>query len=305
MAEHAHAGHAHAHAGDFSRAFAIGIAANLAYVAVEAFYGVAAGSVALLADAGHNLGDVLALAAAWAAAALGRREPTRHYTYGFRSTSILAALGNAIVLLVVTGGIAWEAVRRLMAPEPAAGATIAWVAALGIAVNGATALLFLGGRKGDLNLKAAFLHMAADAGVAAGVVAAGLVILFTGWQWIDPVASLAIAAAIIFATWSLLRDAVQMALHGVPQGIDPGAVEAYLAALPGVAEVHDLHIWAMSTTETALTAHLVRPEGAPDDAFFVAAARELRARFRIGHPTLQIEQGDADHPCDLAPDHVV
>lgn len=303
---HEHGGHGHSRApADLGRAFAIGIALNLAYVGAEAFYGVIAHSLALLADAGHNLGDVLGLVLAWGAAALSRHRPTQRHTYGLRSTSILAALVNAIVLLVVTGGIVWEAIRRFSDPEPSAGLTIIIVAAAGIAVNAATALLFMSGRKDDLNIRAAFLHMASDALVALGVVVAGAAILWTGWLWLDPAISIVISMVIVAGTWGLLRDSVNLALDAVPAGIDRQAAEAYLARLPGVTAVHDLHIWGMSTTETALTAHLVRPDGGPGDALLVSAAHELEERFGICHATLQLETVDNAEACRLASDEVV
>ena len=303
---HAHGvgGHQHAPA-NFGRAFAIGIALNLAYVLCEVFYGVVAHSLALLADAGHNLGDVLALAGAWLAFGLSRRPPGGRFTYGLRGSSILAALGNAVVLLVVTGGIAWEGIRRLMAPEPTAGLTIMAVAGVGIFINGVTAYLFMSGRKDDLNIRAAFLHMASDALVALGVVIAGAVILRTGWLWLDPAISLAISAVIVVGTWSLLRHSLDLSLDAVPPGIDQHQVAAFLRELPGVSEVHDLHIWGMSTTETALTAHLVRPDASIDDDLLNHACDQLRKRFRIGHATFQVEDGRGAHPCVLQPDEVV
>ncbi len=300
---HAH-GHVHAPA-SFGAAFAIGMALNLAYVAGEALYGVAAGSLALLADAGHNLGDVLGLGAAWLAASLGRRRPSSRFTYGLRRSSILSALFNAMLLLVVTGGIAWEAVRRLLHPDPVAGRIVMVVAAIGIAVNGATALLFMSGRKDDLNIRAAFLHMASDAATAAAVVVAGLLITLTGWLRIDPVVSLVVAVVIVIGTWSLLRQSIDLALDAVPPGIDRSAVELYLRGLPGVADLHDLHIWGMSTTETALTAHLVRPGQAPDDALLRDAASTLSRRYGIGHATFQVECGTDGEPCALASANVV
>lgn len=302
--EHGTAGHVHAPA-SFGRAFAIGIALNAAYVFAEAFYGVAAHSLALLADAGHNLGDVLGLAAAWAASVLGKRKPGGRYTYGLRRTSILAALGNAIVLLVVTGGIAWEAIRRLAEPEPTAGVTIMVVAALGIAVNGITAWLFMSGRKGDLNVRGAFLHMASDALVAAGVVVAGGLILWTGWHWLDPAISLVISGVIVAGTWSLLRDSVNLSLDAVPEGVDQEAVGDCLRGLPGVVEVHDLHIWGMSTTETALTAHLVHAPGQLDGGLIPRACAEMRQRFGIGHATFQVETPEMARACELRSDQVV
>ncbi|HEY1447391.1 MAG TPA: cation diffusion facilitator family transporter [Caulobacteraceae bacterium] len=302
--DHGRHGHSHAPA-SFGRAFAIGIALNTAYVIAEAAWGIKANSLALLSDAGHNLGDVLALGLAWMASRMVRRAPSARYTYGLRGSSILAALTNAVVLLVVTGGIAWAAILRLVHPEPSAGATVMIVAAIGVAVNGITAWMFASGRKGDVNIRAAFAHMASDALVAAGVVAAGAVIWFTHWRWLDPVVSLAIGAIIVAGTWSLLRESLDLALQAVPVGVDRAAVLGYLAELPGVAEVHDLHIWGMSTTETALTAHLVRPEAAMDDALLHQVCTELKVRFRIDHATLQVEEGALDHPCHLADAAVV
>jgi cobalt-zinc-cadmium efflux system protein len=297
--------HHHSGGPDYGHAFALGIVLNLAYVIAEATFGALSGSLALLADAGHNLGDVLGLALSWGAAMLGRREPSGRFTYGLRSSSILAALANAIILLVVTGGIAWEALWRLSHPIPVAGGTVAWVAAAGILVNGATALLFARGRQRDLNLKSAFLHMAADAVVTAGVVIAGIAIALTGLPWLDPAVSLVISAVIVYATWDLIRGAISLALDAVPEGIDAAAVRAHLAAMPGVAAIHDLHIWGMSTTETALTCHLVMPSGHPGDAALGRLARELEERFGIHHATIQIELADSDEVCALTPEHVV
>lgn len=305
---HAHGGHGHSHApANFGKAFAIGIALNLAYVIGEVVFGRLANSLALVADAGHNLGDVLGLLLAWGASALVRRKPTPQRTYGLRRTSILAALVNAVVLLVTVGAIAWEAVRRLSNPGTleVAGKTVVWVAALGIVINGATALLFASGRKGDLNIRGAFLHMASDAGLAFGVVVAGGVILLTGWRWLDPVVSLALVGVIFVGTWALLRDSINLALDAVPAGIDAEAVQAYLVGLPSVDEVHDLHIWGMSTTEAALTAHLVISEGVGGDALLTRTCEELHERFGIEHATLQIERGDPAHPCALASAEVV
>jgi cobalt-zinc-cadmium efflux system protein len=300
--------HSHAHGvapGDYGRAFAIGIGLNLAYVAAEAGYGIAAGSLALLADAGHNLGDVLGLGLSWGAAMLGRRGPSDRFTYGYRSSSILAALANAIILLVVTGGIAWEALWRLSHPVPVTGGLVAAVAGVGILVNGATALLFMRGRKSDLNLRSAFLHMAADALIAFGVVVVGLAIALTGWLWLDPAIGLVISAVIVYGTWDLVKQSVRLALDAVPQGVDPAAVRAHLLALPGVTALHDLHIWGMSTTETALTCHLVMPGGHPGDEALAHIADELEHRFGVHHATLQIELGDSDEVCALTPEHVV
>ncbi len=300
---HQHGEHGHSHGpANYDRAFAIGITLNLGFVVIEALYGFLANSMALLADAGHNLSDVLGLVIAWGASVLAKRPPSERYTYGLRSTSILAALLNAVFLLVATGGIAWEAVRRFAEPASVAGLTVIIVAAIGIVINGVTAWLFASGRKGDINIKGAYLHMAADAAVSAGVVVAGVVILYTGWGWVDPAVSLVIAAIIVWGTWGLFRESIAMTLNAVPSAIDAAKVKTYLAGLPGVSQVHDLHIWSMSTTETALTAHLVMPEGAPGDAFLTRLAKELSVRFAIVHPTIQIECGD---DCHLAPDNVV
>jgi cobalt-zinc-cadmium efflux system protein len=290
---------------DYGRAFAVGIALNLAYVVGEIAAGLVSGSLALLADAGHNLGDVLALGLSWGATVLSRRQPSGRYTYGLRSTSILAALVNAIILLVVTGGVAWEAILRLAHPVPVANRIIVWVALVGIAVNGGTALLFAAGRGRDLNLRSAFLHMAGDALVTAGVVAAGIVIGLTGWLRLDPAAGLVVSAVIVFGTWGLLKSAVGLALGAVPEGVDAVAVRSYLAALPGVATLHDLHIWGMSTTETALTCHLVMPQGHPGDDALAQIAHNLKEQFHIHHTTLQIELGDSAEQCALTPEHVV
>ncbi|MEJ0065129.1 MAG: cation diffusion facilitator family transporter [Caulobacteraceae bacterium] len=296
---HHHHGHSHAPA-DFGRAFAIGIALNGAYVVGEAAYGFFANSLSLLADAGHNAGDVVSLGLAWLAAWLSKRAPSTRYTYGLRSSSILAALANAVLLALITGAIAWEAVLRLMQPQPAAGVIMMAVAAVGIVINGATALMFASGRDRDLNVRSAFQHMASDALVALGVVVTGAAILYTHWLWLDPVISLVISAVIVWGTWSLLREALALALAAVPSGVDRGGVADYLAGLPGVTDVHDLHIWGMSTTETALTAHLVRPGAPLDDVLLTQACVELRRRFAIHHATLQVEGGEA--PCELA-DH--
>jgi cobalt-zinc-cadmium efflux system protein len=302
-------GHDHHHAEhgarDFSRAFAAGIALNLAFVLVEAGFGVMADSMSLLADAGHNLGDVLTLALAWGANLLARREPSRRFTYGLRSSSILAALLNATLLLLVTGAIAWEAIQRLLEPVEVASKTVIWVALVGIVINTASAMMFARGRERDLNARSAFLHMAADAGVSLGVVVAGAGILLTGWLWIDPLVGLAIAAVIVVGTWGLLRESLTLALAAVPDHIDPELIRGYFSKLAGVAEVHDLHIWAMSTTETALTVHLVVPAGHPGDAFMAEVCEALHQRFHVHHPTIQIETGDRLHPCALAPEHVV
>ena len=283
--------HPHSHApANYGRAFGIGIALNVAFVMIEAGFGLASNSLALLADAGHNLSDVLGLLLAWGGYALCKLRPTERHTYGWRGSTILAALFNALILLLAIGGIAWEAVRRFNAPVEPAGWTIVIVAAVGVVINVATALLFLRGRDSDLNIRGAFLHMAADAGISAGVVVAGLAIRWTGQGWIDPATSLAIALLIFASTWGLLRESVNLAVQAVPAGIDAAVVRDYLATLPGVAEVHDLHVWAMSTTEVALTAHLVRPELGDIDALLDRASDDLHHRFGIAHTTLQIER---------------
>jgi cobalt-zinc-cadmium efflux system protein len=301
---HVHPPHSHAHS-NYGRAFAIGIALNLLYVGGEAVAGIASGSLALLADSGHNLGDVLGLSLSWGAAVLSRRQPSGRFTYGLRSSSILAALANAIILLVVTGGIAWEAVWRITHPVPVASGIVIWVAAAGIVVNGATALLFASGRLHDLNIKSAFLHMAADTLVTAGVVAAGVVIWLTSWYWLDPAVSLIVSAVIVLGTWGLVRNAINLALDAVPEGVDAAAVRAHLLAMPGVTALHDLHIWGMSTTETALTCHLVLPGGHPGDAVLNGVAQQLHHMFGIQHTTIQIELADTEEACVLTPEHVV
>lgn len=293
---HAH-GHGHAHApADFGRAFAIGTVLNLAFVVGEGAAGVLTGSMALLADAGHNLSDVLGLLIAWGGASLAKRPASRRFTYGLSSSTILAALANAVLLLFAVGAIALEAVRRFNDPPPVEGGVVMIVAGIGIVINTATALMFARGRKGDINIRGAYLHMAADAAVSAGVVLGGALMLWSGARWIDPALSLGIVAVILWSTWGLLRDSVTMALHAVPPGIDPEAVEAALATLPGVARVHDLHIWPMSTTQVALTAHLLMPDGHPGDTFLQDAQQLLAHDHGIRHVTLQIEQGDGD-PC--------
>ncbi|MDZ8053320.1 MAG: cation diffusion facilitator family transporter [Aulosira sp. ZfuVER01] len=302
---HSH-NHHHEHGtNNYSRAFMIGTILNIGFVIIEAVYGYLAHSLALLADAGHNLSDVLGLLLAWGASFLGSRPPSLRYTYGLRRSSILAALVNAIALLLVMGGIAWEALQRFHAPASVGGNTVIAVAMVGIVINTITALMFMSGRKHDLNIRGAFLHMAADAGVSLGVVLAGIGIVFTGWLWFDPVVSLIIVAVVVFGTWQLLKDSVNLALDGVPEGIEPLAVQTYLAELPGVNQIHDLHIWAMSTTETALTAHLVMSSGHPGDDFLVQTCKELHDHFGIEHSTLQIEVGDSNQTCALASNHRV
>ena len=310
MHAHSHAHHHHAHdhpspGARLGRAFAIGIALNLAFVVAEVICGLMANSLALVADAMHNLSDVVGLILAWGASALALRPPSARFTYGYRGSTILAALGNAMLLLVVTGGIAWESVLRFKSPDVPNGTLMIWVALAGILVNGGTAWLFMADRKHDLNVRGAYLHMAADAGVSLGVAIAGAGILFTGWSWLDPAVSLLIVAIIFAGTWGLLRDSVKLALHAAPENVNPADVRNYLCGLPGVGEVHDLHIWAMSTTETALTAHLVMPAGHPGDDFFADVVHHIEHEFHIGHVTIQIETGTSANPCALAPDHVV
>lgn len=286
-----HHGHSHAPA-SFGRAFAIGVTINAAFVVIEAVYGIVSGSMALVADAGHNLFDVLGLLIAWAAAAVASRPASARFTYGYKSGSILAALANAGLLLVAIGAILIETIRRFFEPVQVQGTTVIVVAGIGVVINAATALLFMRGRHHDLNIRGAYLHMVADALVSVGVVIAGTVILFTGASWIDPLTSLVIVLAIAWGTWGLLRDSVKMGLNAVPDGIDHDAVRGYLAALPGVSAVHDLHIWPMSTTETAFTAHLVMPGGHPGDSTLHGIAHELEERFGIHHATMQIETGE-------------
>jgi len=308
--DHGPGGHSHDHGhshgpASFDRAFLIGIILNVGFVIVEAVYGFLANSLALLADAGHNLSDVLGLLLAWAAASLAKRRPSARFTYGMKRTPILASLANAMLLLLASGMIIYEAVQRFSTPAPVAETTVIWVALVGIAINGATALGFLSGRKDDINIRGAFLHMVADAVVSFGVVLSGILVLYTGWMWVDPAVSIAVAVVIVVGTWSLLKESIKLSLDAVPTSIDSGAIERYLAGLPGVTEVHDLHIWPMSTTEVALTAHLVRPGATLDDQLLAQACRDLAARFGIHHATLQIESGDPAHPCTLAPSEVV
>lgn len=313
--EHGHAaGHHHGHhhgsqGAGRGHAFAIAITLNIGFVIAEVAAGLISGSMALLADAGHNLSDVLSLLIAWGASLLSRRPPTSRFTYGLKSSSILAALANAALLWVALGAILIETIRRIAEPQSVAGGTMMLVAAIGIAVNGLSAMLFEKGRKADLNLRAAFVHLMADAAVSAAVVLAGLLVVLTKARWIDPVTSLAIIAVIAWGSWGLLRDSLKMGLLAVPDGIDEGQVAAHLALLPGVTAVHDLHIWPMSTTETALTVHLVMPSGHPGDDFLHTLARDLSGRFAIGHPTIQIEIGQSGardcSGCGLASETVV
>lgn len=297
--DHSHAGHSHGPA-RYDRAFAIGVALNLGFVAAEFIFGWLSQSLALLADAGHNLSDVAGLLIAWFAAWLARKKPSERRTYGFRRASILAALANAALLIAAVVWIAVEAVQRFFDPHPVASTTVIVVAALGVVINGATAFLFMRGREHDINIEGAFQHMAADAAVSVGVVLAGVLILFTGWLWLDPAISILIGAVILWSTWRLARESTALSLDMVPPKIDRGEVERFLEGLPGVASVHDLHIWAISTTEIALTAHLVRPDHALDDEFLFRAHDDLEHRFGIVHATFQIEAGDERFPCKLA-----
>jgi cobalt-zinc-cadmium efflux system protein len=310
--DHAHGDHAHDHGHDhgrhghshaparFDRPFAVGVGLNVAFVVAEVAFGLRTNSLALISDAGHNLGDVFALVLAWAGMVLARRGPTPRRTYGMRRFSILAAIANAGILLIAVGAIIVEALDRLRNPAPVAGGVVSAVAAVGIAINLGTALGFMRGRAHDLNIRGAFLHMLGDAAASAGVVVAGLLISATGQLWIDPLVSLLLAALITWSTWGLAKDSVNLALDAVPAGIDPLEVDAALRGLEGVVEVHDLHIWGMSTTDVALTAHLIRPCHGGEDALLASATRLLRDRFGIAHATLQVEQGLAIHPCDLA-----
>lgn len=299
--------HAHSHSYDrapstYNRAFAVGVALNLAYVIIQVVFGIIAHSLALLADAGHNFGDVAGLLLAWGAIYLGKMRPTPRSTYGLGRSSILAALANAILLLVAVGGITWEAIRRFNNPGEVGAQIVIIVAAVGMVLNGITALLFFGGHKHDLNIKGAFLHMAADAAISAGVVVAGAIILFTGWHWIDPLTSLLINAIIVWSTWSLLRQSLSMALDLVPENVDATAVRRFLETQNGVTAVHDLHIWPLSTTRTALTVHLEMPNGpAGGDLFLHDLCEQLHLQFGIEHSTVQIEQNA--ETCSLAPEH--
>ena len=306
---HDHVGHSHSdghhHRGgtnNHGRAFVIAIILNTAFVVVESVYGFIANSTALMADAGHNLSDVLGLLLTLGAAILARKTPSGRYTYGLRSTSILAALVNAMFLLVACGAIAWAAIQRFSEPPVVAGLTVTLVAGVGIVINGLSAWLFVKGSTGDLNIRGAYLHMAADAAVSLGVVLAGMAMIFTGWYWLDPLISLVIVVVIVLGTWGLLRESVQLALSAVPPHIEVPAVETYLRQCSGVTDIHDLHIWGMSTTETALTVHLVMPEGYPGDAFMDDIMRTLKEQFSIHHSTLQVELGTTDHACTLHPD---
>ncbi len=295
---HHHGGHEHG-PNTHNLAFGLGIALNISFVLIETFYGFQSQSLALLADAGHNLSDVLGLVLAWAALWVGRLRPDDRHTYGWQRASIMAALINALILLFAMGSMAWEAVHRFSSPSPIEGQTVMLVAAAGVLVNGVTAWLFMSGSHGDINLRGAFLHMAGDALVSLGVVMVGGFYLWTGAAWLDPVTSLIIAVLVLAGTWSLFSQSLHLAFDGVPQSVRLPDVRNHLATLPGVAEVHDLHVWAMSSTETALTAHLVMPSGHPGDAFIAGVAETLHDEFDIEHATLQIEIGDSDQACRL------
>ncbi|MGE0874319.1 MAG: cation diffusion facilitator family transporter [Burkholderiales bacterium] len=302
MTSHHAGAHAHDHAASrFGRAFAIGIALNVAFVAIEAYYGWKIGSLVLLADAAHNLSDVGGLLLAWAGLAATRLRPDERHTYGWRRASIMASFANAVILLIAMGSLAWEALQRLQAPSAIEGGTVMVVAGIGMLINAATAALFMSGSGRDLNIRGAFLHMAADALVSAGVVLAGALYLWQGWDWIDPAVSLVIAGVIVVGTWSLFRRSLHLLFDGVPDGIDLGDVRRCLRALPGVIDVHHLHVWAMATSETALTAHLVVPDGHPDaDALLRAASTALHEQFGILHPTLQVESASHAGTCSSA-----
>nr|WP_244395924.1 cation diffusion facilitator family transporter [Beijerinckia indica] len=289
---------------DYGRRFIIGIGLNILIVVLEVLFGFLGNSVALIADAGHNLSDVLSLVMAYAAHRLAKRPPSARYTYGLHGFSILAALFNAVALLLVSGALSWESLRRLFTPEPVTASLMMGMALAGMIINALTAALFISGSKEDLNIRGAFLHMASDALISAGVLIGGLLIALTGLLWLDPAISLLINAVIILGTWSLLRESLAMSLNAVPSGIETETVRAYLLSLPGVQGLHDLHIWPVSTSETALTAHVLMPGGHPGDEFLMRTSAELRDHYRIGHVTLQIES-DGATLCALAPDHVV
>jgi cobalt-zinc-cadmium efflux system protein len=292
--------HDHSHAAaNHNRAFAIGIALNIVFVLIEAGYGLVAHSLALIADAGHNLSDVVSLLLAWGASVLAGKTPTEKRTYGFRKVTIMASLSGAILLLVALGGITWEAVHRFMQPHPVAGVVIVVVAAIGVVINTVTALLFFSGQKHDLNIRSAFLHMAADAGVSLGVVFAGVIIMLKGWLWVDPVISLVVVIIILAGTWGLLRDSINLAIDAVPQGIDMAAIRDYLTGLENVTQMHDLHVWALSTTEIALTVHLVVTDESPSNELLHRVQRHLHDHFGIEHSTIQVEKGDEEYNCML------
>ena len=293
--------HHHHHAPpDYNRAFAAAVVLNLGFVIIEAVFGFLSQSLALLTDAGHNLSDVMGLLLAWGAAALAKKRPSARRTYGYSRATIIASMFSGLILMGAVGAIGWEAVNRLFEPVEPAGRTIVIVAGIGVVINTATALFFISGKDHDLNIRGAFLHMAADAGISLGVVVSGLLIMFYGLNWVDPVISLAIAAAIFLSTWGLLRDSMNLAVDAVPRGVDPEAVREYLVGLPGVNTIHDLHIWPLSTTDTALTAHMVMDRFPAGDEFLAEVAGVLEHRFGIRHPTIQMERSDSSVPCQQA-----
>jgi len=299
--DHSHA-HGHHHHGDpntMGRAFVIAIVLNSVFVAVEFFYGFLANSTALMADAGHNLSDVLGLMLAWGAAILSKRVPTSRYTYGLRSSSILAALFNAMLLMAACGGIAWEAVQQLIHPDPVAGTIVSIVAGIGILINGFSAWLFMAGSKDDINIRGAYLHLAADAAISLGVLVAGVIVGYTGWNWIDPAVSMVIVVIIVLSTWALMKQSLRLVMAAVPDNVDRANIETWLRQQPGVSALHDLHIWAMSTTENALTVQLVMPAGYPGDAAIDAISKTLRDDYAIQHSTLQVRLGGNEVECCL------
>ncbi len=301
--QHAHCEHHHPTPHQQGRTFGIAIFLNLSYVVVEFCYGLITNSTALIADAGHNISDVLGLLLSWGAIILARKKPNERYTYGLRSTSILAALANSMLLLVACGAIAWEAAHRFAAPPEIAGLTVSIIAGIGIFINGLSALLLMKGSESDLNLRSAYLHMAADTAVSASVVLAGFAMLYGNWYWLDPVMSLIIVTVIVIGTWSLLREALKLALSAVPTHINLSEINTYLSQLDGVTEVHDLHIWGLSTTENALTAHLVIPSGHPGDQFLDEIVLTLKDHYAMHHSTLQIELESTNHACALTQIH--
>ena len=292
--------HDHKHEmSNYNRAFAIGVILNVIFVVIEAGYGIVAGSLALIADAGHNLSDVLSLLLAWGASLLASKRPTKKRTYGFRRVTILASLVSALLLLVALGGIAWESVGRFFNPQPVKGMIIIIVAAIGVVINSITALLFISGKEHDLNIKGAYLHMAADAGVSLGVVIAGIAIMITGWLWLDPAISIFIVVIVLIGTWGLLRNSINLSIDAVPEGIDISEIKNYLTSLKNVSCTHDLHVWALSTTETALTAHLVTTQDSMDNAFLIEIQQYLHDQFGIEHTTIQIEKENSENNCKL------
>lgn len=291
-------GHPHHHSANYDRAFAIGVTLNVLFVLVEAYYGWLSDSLALLSDAGHNLSDVLGLLVAWGGFYLARLRPNHRHTYGWGRATIMAATFNALILLIAVGGIAWEAINRFSYPVPTQGGTVMLVAGIGVVINGITAWLFMSGNRRDLNLRGAFLHMAADALVSLGIVIAGAIYILTGWTWLDPAISLVVAVVILIGTWDLLRHSMYLSLDGVPASIHLGSVRNYLSGLPGVSGIHDLHVWATSTSESALTVHLIMPGGHPGDDFLCGIMNALHRDFDIEHATIQVETGN--QPCVLS-----